>query len=167
MAGISKTLQDALNEQIRNELYSAYLYLSMAAYCESMNLPGCAHWLRVQWQEELSHAMRLYDYIHDRGGRVVLQALEQPPTEFGSILDVFRGAFEHEQKITGMINRLCDLAAEEKDHATLAMLQWFVTEQVEEEKSTSDIVHMLERVGDKGHALMMLDRHLGQRKTDG
>jgi ferritin len=160
---LSKKMQDALNEQIKEELASAYIYLSMAAYCESINLGGFAHWMRGQSQEELEHAFKFYDYIHDRGGRVVLHALEQPPIEFDGPTDVFEKTLEHEQFITGCIHKLYALAAEEKDYASLGILQWFVDEQVEEEKSAGDILEMLKMVGDKGQGLILLDRQLAQR----
>ena len=163
---LSKTLQDAMNEQIKNELYSAYLYLSMSAYCEASNLPGFAHWMRMQAQEEVTHAMKFYDFIYERGGRVVLQAIDQPPLEFQSPLDVFEQTLEHEQKVTALINDLYALAAREKDYASQVFLQWFVTEQVEEEDSATQIVETLKMVGDKGHALLMLDRELGGRGAD-
>jgi ferritin len=160
---LSKTLQDAMNEQIKNELYSAYLYLSMSAYCEEANLPGFAHWMRLQAQEEVSHAMKFYDFIYERGGRVVLQAIDQPPVEFQSPLGVFEQTLGHEQKVTAMIHDLYTLAVEEKDYASQAFLQWFVTEQVEEEDSASQVLETLKMIGDKGHALLMLDRELGRR----
>jgi ferritin len=163
---LSKTLQDAMNEQIKNELYSAYLYLSMSAYCEAANLPGFAHWMRMQAQEEEAHAMKFYDFIYERGGRVVLQAIDQPPVEFPSPLAVFEQTLEHEQKVTAMIHDLYTLAVEEKDYASQAFLQWFVTEQVEEEDSASQILETLKMIGDKGHALLMLDRQLGSRGAD-
>ena len=147
-------------------LYSAYLYLSMSAYCEAANLPGFAHWMRVQAQEEVSHAMKFYDFICERGGRVVLQAIDQPPTEFQSPLHVFEQTLEHEQKVTVMIHDLYALAAQEKDYASQAFLQWFVTEQVEEEGSATQIVETLKMIGDKGQALVMLDRELGKRGAD-
>ncbi|MDH4208917.1 MAG: ferritin [Anaerolineae bacterium] len=163
---LSKTLQDAMNEQIKNELYSAYLYLSMSAYCEAANLPGFAHWMRMQAQEEQAHAMKFYEFIYERGGRVVLQAIDQPPVEFPSPLAVFEQTLEHEQKVTAMIHDLYTLAVEEKDYASQAFLQWFVTEQVEEEASASQILETLKMIGDKGHALIMLDRQLGRRGAD-
>jgi ferritin len=163
---LGKKLQDAMNEQIKNELYSAYLYLSMSAYCEAANLPGFAHWMRVQAQEEEAHAMKFYNFIHERGGRVALQAIDQPPVEFPSPLAVFEQTLEHEQKVTGMIHDLYALAVEEKDYASQIFLQWFVTEQVEEEASASQILEMLKMIGDKGHALIMLDRQLGRRGAD-
>jgi ferritin len=163
---LSKTIQDAMNEQIKNELYSAYLYLSMSAYCEAANLPGFAHWMRVQAQEEEAHAMKFYDFIYERGGRVVLQAIDQPPVEFQSPLHVFEQTLEHEQKVTAMIHDLYALAVQEKDYASQAFLQWFVTEQVEEEGSATQILETLKMIGDKGQALIMLDRELGKRGAD-
>ena len=161
---LKKTIQDAMNEQIKDELYSAYLYLSMSAYCEEANLPGFAHWMRVQAQEEVSHAMKFYHFIYERGGRVILKAIGQPPTEFQSPLDIFEQTLGHEQKVTGLINDLYTLAVEEKDYASQAFLQWFVTEQVEEEASATQIVEILKMIGDKGHALLLLDRELGGRQ---
>jgi ferritin len=152
-----------MNEQVKHELYSAYLYLSMSAYCESVNLPGFAHWLRVQVQEEMRHAMKFYDFINERGGRVVLQAIDQPPTAFESPLDIFEKTLEHERKVTDLIHGLYALAVEEKDYATQVFLQWFVTEQVEEENSAAQILETLRRIGDQGHALLMLDRELARR----
>ena len=163
---LGKTIQDAMNEQIKNEFYSAYQYLSMAAYCESTNLPGFAHWMRAQSQEETEHAMKFYDFILDRGGRVVLQAMDQPVVEFGSPLEVFEQALEHERKVTAMINDLYGLAVRENDYASQTFLQWFVTEQVEEEKNTGDVVQTLKMIGDSSEALFLLDRELGQREND-
>ena len=163
---LSKKLQDAMNEQIKNELYSAYLYLSMSAYCEAANLPGFAHWMRVQAQEEEAHAMKFYGFIYERGGRVVLQAIDQPPVEFQSPLNVFEQPLEHEQKVTAMIHDLYALAVQEEDYASQAFLEWFVTEQVEEEASATQILETLKMIGDKGHALIMLDRQLGRREAD-
>ena len=163
---LGKAVQDAMNEQIKNELYSAYQYLSMAAYCESVNLPGFAQWMRAQSQEETEHAMKFYDFILDRNGRVVLQSIEGPVVEFGSPLEVFEQALEHEQKVTAMINELYGLAIRENDYASQTFLQWFVTEQVEEEKNAGDVVETLRMVGDKSEALFLLDRELGRRGTD-
>jgi len=161
----SKVVRDAMNEQIKHELYSAYLYLSMAAYSESINLPGFANWMRLQAQEELDHAMKFYDFIHERGGHVVLQAIDQPPAEFASPTDLFEKTLEHEQKVTGLIHNLYALAVKENDYAGQIFLQWFVTEQVEEEKSAGEILEMLKMIGDKGQALLMLDRQLAQRQA--
>jgi ferritin len=160
---LGETIQDAMNQQIKNELYSAYQYLAMAAYCESVNLSGFAHWMRTQSQEETQHAMKFYDFILDRNGRVVLQAIEGPLIEFGSPLEVFEQALEQEQKVTAMINDLYGLAVKESDYASQAFLQWFVTEQVEEEKNAGDVAETLKMVGDKSEMLFLLDRELGQR----
>ena len=159
-------IQDAMNEQIKSELYSAYQYLSMAAYCESANLPGFASWMRAQAREETEHAMKFYDFVLDRSGRVVLRGIEGPVVEFGSPLEVFEWALGHEQKVTAMINDLYGLAVRENDYASQAFLQWFVTEQVEEEKNTGDVVETLKMIGDKSEALFLLDRELGQRRAE-
>ena len=159
-------IQEAMNEQIKNELYSAYQYLSMAAYCESANLPGFASWMRAQAREETEHAMKFYDFILDRNGQVVLRGIEAPVVEFGSPLEVFERALAHEQKVTAMINDLYGLAVRENDYASQAFLQWFVTEQVEEEKNTGDVVETLKMIGDKSEALFLLDRELGQRRVE-
>ncbi len=161
---IKDTILEALNKQLNAELYSAYLYLSMSAYFESVSLKGFANWMRVQAKEELTHAMRIYDYIVERGGRVKLETIEKPPSEWKSPLDVFEAVYNHEVRVTGMINDLVDLAMKEKDHATYNMLQWFVNEQVEEEASAEEIVQKLKMVGDEGRALFMIDRELAQRK---
>ena len=163
---LSQKLQDAINEQIKNELYSAYLYLSMAAYSEDASLPGFANWMRLQAQEEVSHAMKLFDFINERGGRVVLHAIDQPPAEFESPTDLFERTLEHERKVTGMIHHLYELALKENDYPTQVMLHWFIEEQVEEEDSASQILGTLERIGDKGHALVMLDRELSRRAAE-
>ncbi|MCK5568134.1 MAG: ferritin, partial [Spirochaetes bacterium] len=132
---LSKKLESELNKQLNAELYSAYLYLSMAAYYESKNLKGFANWMNVQAQEEQVHGMKIYDYINGRGGRVQLAVIEAPPVEWSSVVDVFDNVYSHEQKVTGLINNLVNIATEEKDHATVNFLQWFVAEQVEEEAS--------------------------------
>ena len=160
----NRKVQEAMNDQIQRELESAYIYLAMAAYFYSVNLPGFAHWMKVQFQEEQAHAFKFYDFVNDRGGRVILQALGQPLIEFQSALDAFEKALAHEEKITGHINDLYALATEEKDFASQNLLQWFVEEQVEEEKNAGDIVDMLKKIGDNYHALIMLDRELGQRQ---
>jgi ferritin len=156
-------MEKALNEQTNAELYSAYLYLSMVAYFESVNLPGFANWMKVQTQEELMHAMKIYDFVNERGGRVVLKAIEAPPTEWESPLDAFEAAYKHEQKVTGLINNLVNLAIEEKDHATNSFLQWFVNEQVEEESSVDEVVQKLKMVEKAPGGQFMIDRELGQR----
>ncbi len=160
---VSNAVQDAINDQIHHELYSAYIYLSMVAYFESKNLEGFAHWMRLQAQEEVAHAMRLFDHVHDRGGRVVLQAVDQPPAEFESPLDVFQKALEHERNVTGMIHRLYELARQENDYPTQVMLQWFIDEQVEEEKTAEGVVEQLRMAGGDATALLMLDAKLGAR----
>ena len=156
-------LLDAINQHVNSELYSAYLYLSMSAYCESANMPGMAHWMRLQHEEETSHAMRLFDFVNDRGGRVVLQAIDQPPVEFSSPLDVMERTLEHERSVTSAIHRLYELATEESDYAAQVLLQWFITEQVEEEKAAGEVVEQLRLVGDDPTGLLMIDSRLGER----
>ena len=160
---LSNTVQTALNDQIKHELYSGYLYLSMAAHFESANLPGFAVWMKKQGHEEAGHAMKIYEYIHDQGGRVTLQALDGPPTQFGSPLSVFQASLEHEQKVTGLIRGLVELASKENDYATLNFLQWFINEQVEEERTVSQIAAQLKMIGDSGPSLFMMNAQLGAR----
>ncbi len=160
---LSEKMEKALNEQINAELYSAYLYLSMSAYADSINLSGFAHWLRAQFQEEQSHALKLFHYVVERGGRVVLGAIGEPPTDFKSPLKLFEDVLAHERKVTGLINALYALAVQEKDYATQNALQWFVGEQVEEEANATQIVEQIKMVGDKGTPLFMLDRQLAAR----
>ncbi len=161
---LSKTMQDALNEQIREEMYSGYVYLSMSAYFEDANLPGFAHWMRVQAQEELDHAMKFYNFIIERGGRVILDAIKQPPADFGGPTDIFQKALEHEEYISDRIRDLFSLAVEEKDYASYSLLQWFIDEQVEEEESATEILEFLKMIEGKGQGLIMLDRQLAQRE---
>jgi len=163
---LGTAVEEAMNEQIKNELFSAYQYLSMAAYCESENLPGFAQWMRAQSREETEHAMKFYDFILERNGRVVLHGIDGPVVEFGSPLEVFERALEHERRVTAMINDLYGLAARENDYASQTFLQWFVTEQVEEEKNTGDVVETLKMIGDGSEALFLLDRELGQRRVE-
>ncbi|HEX9374364.1 MAG TPA: ferritin [Roseiflexaceae bacterium] len=160
---ISKTMQAAINDQIKHEFYSSFLYLSMSAYFETINLPGCAHWMRAQSQEEQEHALKFFDFLNDRGGSVELQALDQPPSEFQSPLDAFQQALDHERKVTSLIHRLYELALKEGDYATQAHLQWFITEQVEEEKNASQIIEQIKMTGGQASALFMLDRQLAAR----
>ena len=160
---IKKKMEDALNEQMNAELYSSYLYLSMAAYFESTNLGGFANWMTVQAQEELMHAMKFYRYIIERGGRVSLRTIEGPETEWKSALDVFEHVSKHEQKVTALIDKLVDLEIEEGDHATSSFLRWFVDEQVEEESSADAVVQKLKLAGDSSGGLFMLDNEFGQR----
>jgi ferritin len=163
---LSKNLQDALNEQINFELSSAYLYLSMSAHFEVQNLPGIAHWMRVQFREETGHAMKFFKYIVDRGGAVSLKAIAQPQTKFKTPLDVFTQVLEHEQKVSAAIHKLLELAMKEKDYPTQSTLQWFINEQVEEEKNAADIINMLQMIGNTPISLIMADRQLGARKGD-
>ncbi len=160
---LSKTLQDAFNEQIRHEIQSAYLYLAMAQYCESANLPGIAHWLTVQWNEELGHAMKIAGFVNDRDGRVVLGAIEKPQTEWASAMAVFTQVLAHEQKVTSLVHQLYALAVKENDYASQVMLHWFIEEQVEEEKDAAAIIEQLKRIGESGSAILMLDHQLGSR----
>jgi ferritin len=158
---ITKVVQEAINTQIQKETYSAYLYLAMAADCEAKNLKGFATWLRVQYQEETNHAMKLYDYLLERGGSVSLQAIEAPPAEFGTALKMFEAILEHEQFITASINKLYEVAIANKDYATQVFLQWFISEQVEEEASASEVLEKIRMTGDR--ALLYLDKELGKR----
>ena len=161
---LSNEIEEAINKQINAEIYSSYLYLSMCAYFESIGLAGSASWMRQQAQEEMFHAMKMFDYVNERGGKVILQAVEQPQTEWTSASDVFRNVLSHEQKVTGLINDLVNLALDERDHATNIFLQWFVSEQVEEEASAGEIVDKLKLIGNDANGLFMLDRELGQRQ---
>lgn len=160
---LSKKMEKALNQQVNAEMYSAYLYLSMESYFKSMNLNGFANWMRTQTQEEMSHAMKIYDYVNERGGRILLKPIEGPQTKWDSPLAVFEAVLAHEKKVTGLINKLVDLAIEQKDHATNSFLQWFVTEQVEEESSADDNVQKLKMMKNAPGGMFMLDRELGQR----
>ncbi|MEO8285128.1 MAG: ferritin [Chloroflexota bacterium] len=160
---IGETVQAALNEQIKHEFYSAYVYLSVSAYCETISLPGFAHWFRMQSAEERDHAMKIYDFILDRGGKVKLLALDSPASDFGTPLQIAQKALEHEQLVTGLIERLYELTVKEGDYAAQAMLQWFITEQVEEEKNANLLIDQLTMVGDNRAALLMLDMELGKR----
>ena len=160
---LNPKIQDAFNKQINAEVFSSYLYLSMSTYFDSQNLKGMANWMLIQAQEELQHAMKFLDFINERGGRVLLTQVEGPKTEWSSPLDAFEDAYRHECKVTGMINDLVDLSLSEKDHAANVFLQWFVTEQVEEEASAQEIADQLKLAGDQGGVLFMLDRELGTR----
>jgi ferritin len=160
-------MQDAINDQIQKEIYSAYLYLSMSAYFEGRNLPGAAQWMRVQHDEEMVHALKFFDFVNERGGRVVLKAIQQPTTDFDSAQAVFELALEHEKKVTKSIHDLYALAVKENDYPTQSMLQWFIDEQVEEEKSAGDIVAQFRMIGESGTALYMLDQQLGARQAEG
>ena len=163
---IGKPMQDALNEQINKELFSSYLYLSMAAYFEEKNLSGFGNWMRVQAEEEREHAMKFYDFILETGGKVMLKAIEAPKTEWNSNLEVAEEVAAHEGKVTASIYALYELALKEKDYPAQMMLQWFITEQVEEEKNAAEIVANLKMIEDRGTAVLMLDKQLGKRKGE-
>jgi ferritin len=162
---ISSELQGALNDQIRKEFYSFYLYLSMAARFESMNLKGFAHWMQVQAIEETKHAMKIYGHVNERGGKVILQQIDAPPSNWKSAKQMFDQAYQHEQKVTESINKIVELARRKKDNATEVFLQWFVSEQVEEEANTNEITQKLQLIGDNASALVMLDAEFGKRAT--
>jgi ferritin len=163
---LSNTILTAMNEQVKHELYSAYLYLSMAAHFEAANLGGFASWMRIQAAEEQEHAMKFFDQILDRGGKVALQAIEQPPVEFTTPLAIFEKVQAHEQQVTALIHKLYALAVKEGDYASQVFLNWFVSEQVEEEKNASAILETLKLIGDKSNAIYQLDHQLGKRGAD-
>lgn len=160
---ISKKMTDSINTQINREMYSAYLYLSMAAYSTSAGLKGFANWFQVQIQEELFHARKMYDYVNQQGGRVVLKDIEAPPAEFKSAKELFAVTLEHEKKVTAMINKLATQARSENDHATEIFMQWFVTEQVEEEANALEILQKMELIGKDANGLFMMDTELAKR----
>jgi ferritin len=160
---INEKVEKALNDQINAELYSSYLYLSMSAYFSAIDLPGFATWMKHQAQEEMLHFSKMYDYIIERGGRVVLGAIAAPPTEWEGPLDAFEATLKHEEGVTALINKLVDTAISVSDHATNIFLQWFVSEQVEEEANVGAVLQQLRMVGAQGHALFMMDRELGNR----
>lgn len=162
---IKKSVEEAINKQIMNEFYSAYLYLSMAAYCETINLGGFASWMRSQYEEERGHALRLFDFLLDRDGKVKLQAIDQPPSEFDSPRKIFEEVLSHEIQVTKMINNLYERALKENDYPTQVEMQWFITEQVEEEKTAADILEQIKMAGSDNTALMMIDRDLGSRSS--
>jgi ferritin len=160
---LNEKMETALNNQLNAELYSGYLYLSMNAYFKNINLDGFANWMYAQAQEELMHAMKFYAFINQRGGRVKLRQIEAPPTEWGSPLEVFEETLKHEQKVTGLINDLVEVALEQRDHATQIFLQWFVSEQVEEEESVGGVLEQLKLLGEAQGGLFMIDRELAKR----
>jgi ferritin len=163
---LSKKMEEAINKQINAELYSAYLYLSMAAYFEFTNLPGFAKWMEVQAQEEKQHAMKLYHYVIERGGRVILDAIQKPQSEWKSPLDVFEAVYAHEKHVTELIYNLMDVAKSEKDYASEVMLHWFVKEQVEEEANASSILERIKMVKDSVNGILQYDKILGKRGTE-
>ena len=159
----SEKLLKELNNQFNFELLSGYYYMGMAGYCSDEDMNGFAHFLIEQAKEEYEHAMKFYDFIYDMDGRIMAQAMEEPKNEYDSFLEVFEAALSHEELVTSKINKLMDLAIEEKSYATMQFLQWFIEEQVEEENSMKDIIVKLERLQDKAHGLYMLDKELGSR----
>ena len=164
---LTEKMQKALTGQLNAELYSSYLYLSMNAYFKSVNLDGFANWMHYQAQEELEHSLKFYDFILQRAGTVQLQQIDAPPSEWSSPLAVFEATLEHEQKVTGLINGLVDVAHEERDHATNIFLQWFVSEQVEEEENVGGVLEQLKLMGDANGGLFMIDRELAKRSPPG
>ncbi len=159
----TKAVQAAINDQIAMELESAHVYLSMAAYFDENNLPGFSHWMRMQYQEELGHAMKLFDFMLDNGGHIVLKALAKPPSQFKGALAVMKETLKHEQKVTGAITKLYELTVKEKDYPAQILLQWFISEQTEEEKTVADIIAQMKMVGDSGSGLLLIDQHLAGR----
>jgi ferritin len=160
---LEQKVQKAMNEQINKEFFSSYLYLSMSAWCESEGYPGCAKWLALQSKEENEHGMKLYHFIHERGGKVELEGIDKPKTEFKNLTLLFGQVLEHEQKVSASITALYETAMKANDYPTQIMLQWFITEQVEEEKNANEIIDLLKKVGDSPVSLMMFDRQLGAR----
>lgn len=162
---ISQAMEKALFDQLNHEFYSAYLYLAMSAYCSHLEFNGAADWLKLQYEEEHIHATKIYNYLVEQGVHVMLKELEQPPSEYGSVLDVFTASLTHEQSMTARLNDLSDQALKEKDHATYNLLQWFVNEQVEEEATVGAIISKLKLVKDDGYGLLMIDNELGGRSA--
>ncbi len=162
---MDQTVKDLINDQITHEFYASYLYLAMAAHFEEQNYDGFAQWFRMQAQEEKAHAMKLFDFLVERGERIELQQIDKPPVEFGGPVDAFKAALAHEQKVTGLINRIYEAAVAAKDYPTQVMLQWFIEEQVEEEATTGTAVERLEMAGGSNAALMFLDSEYGKRST--
>lgn len=158
-------MEKALFDQLNHEFYSAYLYLAMSAYCSHLEFNGAADWLKLQYEEEHIHATKIYNYLVEQGVHVVLKEVEQPPSEYGSVLDVFTASLTHEQSMTARLNDLSDQALKEKDHATYNLLQWFVNEQVEEEATVGAIISKLKLVKDDGYGLLMIDNELGGRSA--
>ena len=162
---IKKRVENALSDQMNKEFYSYYLYLSMAAHFDSSNLKGFGHWMKIQAKEEAGHAMKLYEYLVSREGKVILQSIDAPPSDWKGHKDVFEDAYRHEQKVTGLITKLVELAKSEKDHPTEIFLQWFVNEQVEEEATAHAVLQKLQLIGSEGSALFVLDGELGKRSS--
>ena len=162
---LSKKMEDVLNKQINNEMYSAYLYMSMASYADTLNFKGVGTWFMVQYHEEMFHAMKMYNYLLHQGAKPQLFSIKQPPSEYKTVLDMFEKTLEHEKFITKSINDLVDLAISERDHATQIFLNWYVTEQVEEESNDNEIIAQLSLIKDNPNGLFMLDKQLGSRTT--
>ncbi|MFC1687346.1 ferritin [Patescibacteria group bacterium] len=162
---MNQKIQDAINNQIQAEMYSAHLYLAMSSFFEDRNLPGFAIWMSTQSKEEMAHAEKFMLHQYDRGGKVKIMQLDEPPSDFGSPLDAFKAALEHEKKVTGLINSLYELAISENDYPFQSLLKWFIDEQVEEEKSASDIIEKIKLAGSEGPSILMLDQELGSRKV--
>ncbi len=163
---ISSKLENAINEQINAELWSGYMYLSMSAFFEEKGLKGFAKWMKIQWEEEKEHALKFFDYINERGGKVVLKPIAAVPTSWKDPLDAMKETYAHEQKVTALIYNLMDIAIAEKDYATQSFLKWYVDEQVEEESTASDIVTRLEMIAGNTNGLLALDKELGKREDD-
>jgi ferritin len=160
---LKKSIENAINQQINAEFHSAYLYLSMSSYCQSIGMAGCANWMKIQYQEELAHATHFFDYVLERGGRAILAPIAEVEVNFRSILHVFESTLAHEVKVTALINNLMDIAIKESDHATKSFLQWYVDEQVEEEANVEQILNNLKLINGEGQGLLMLDREMQTR----
>lgn len=160
---LKEKIEKAINDQINKELFSSYLYLSMSAYSQSLGLPGMANWMKIQAKEELTHANKFFDYVHERDGKVTLSAIEAVPTEFGSVIETFEKVLEHEQYVSDSINKLVDISIEISDHASRSMLMWFVDEQVEEEANVIAILDQLKMVNGEGQGLFLIDKDLAGR----
>lgn len=160
---INKEVLDAINEQINAETYSAYMYLSMSAYFENIGLSGFANWMMIQYKEESAHAIKFFNYVNERGGKVVLKAVDQVPVDFDGVVDVFEKTLAHENHVTSLINKLMDVAVACSDHATQSMLKWFIDEQVEEEANVEKILSTLKLINGQGNGIFMMDRELSQR----
>jgi ferritin len=160
---LKKSIESAINQQINAEFHSAYLYLSMSSYFQSIGMAGCANWMKVQYQEELAHATHFFDYVLERGGRVLLEPIAEVTVDFKNVTHVFEETLTHEVQVTGLINNLMDIAIKESDHATKSFLQWFVDEQVEEEANVEQILNNLKLINGEGQGLLMLDREMQAR----
>jgi len=161
---MDKRLYELLNQQIKSELYSAYLYLSMASYCDSVNLEGFSKWMKVQAKEEVGHAMKIYEFLNDRNERVILEGIEKPPSDFSSPVDIFSKTLEHEKKVTAMIEKIFEAAKDAGDSASIVFLQWFINEQVEEEKQAGRVLEKLKMIEKSPAGLLFIDNELGKRE---